>query len=126
MSALATEHYNQADFLASFDIAKVPHHFSKNMLVNATGWTYLIADNICFTDKQDHAIHLPKPDDKATLMSWLEKIAESGNTQNVFVEGLELSEAEALRLLNIFNFYGVRLINIGTQNTNQLVYGLWD
>lgn len=125
MSALVNEQYNPTRFLASFEISKIPAHFSSNMFLNSTGWTYLIADNIRFSNKQAYSIHLPKPD-KLTLINWLIKIAESGQTQNVFVEALDLNEAEALRVLNIFNFYGVRLINVGTKNNNPLVYGLWD
>ena len=60
-------------------------------------WTFLVANHIRFTEKQNYCIRLIKPRQQS-LSLWLEKIVTGGQCANLFVEHLSLDEISFKRL----------------------------
>ncbi|MFT2090893.1 hypothetical protein [Paraglaciecola sp. 2405UD69-4] len=103
-----TQVFNEVDFVSSFK------------------WTYLIADNIQFTEKRPYSIKLPKPDSK-TLVSWIEKIALAQQCATLFVEELALDEVNYKRIKQLCMDNQVTLVNLFQPNSTQtnVVQGPW-
>ena len=89
-------------------------------------WTYLLADTLIFSDKQQQAIRLAKPH-KALLLKWLEKIITAGQSSTIFVEQMELDEMNTLRLKQLCIQHNVTLVNLLLNNPQRgtLVKGPW-
>jgi hypothetical protein len=89
-------------------------------------WTYLLADTLIFSDKQQNAIRIVKPH-KALLAKWLEKIIIAGQSSTIFVEQMELDEMNTLRLKQLCIQHNVTLVNLLLSNPQQgtLIRGPW-
>ncbi|MGS2720071.1 hypothetical protein [Paraglaciecola aestuariivivens] len=89
-------------------------------------WTYLMANQICFKQKTEHAIRINKPEPKK-LMLWLEKIISSQLCSNLFVEELQVDEMSFKRLKQLCEQYKVTLINLtlAPSESNNVIQGPW-
>ena len=89
-------------------------------------WTYLLADTLRFSDKQQSAIRLAKPS-KPLLVKWLEKIISAGQCSTIFVEQMELDEMNTQRLKQLCLQHQVTLVNLQLNKSLQgkLVKGPW-
>ncbi len=89
-------------------------------------WTYLVANQINFTDKINHAIRINKPE-PVKLMLWLEKIIISQHCSRLFVEELHLDEMSFTRLKQLCNEHNVTLINLTLTDAtqNNVIQGPW-
>jgi hypothetical protein len=90
-------------------------------------WTYLLANTIAFSDKQQQAIRVSKPHD-SMLMQYLEKIITGGQCSTLFVEQMDLDEMSTLRVKQLCAIHHVGLVNLlvsdlGTKG--KLVRGPW-
>ncbi|MEP1446939.1 MAG: hypothetical protein ABJK37_12570 [Paraglaciecola sp.] len=89
-------------------------------------WTFLVANNIRFTEKQNFCIHLSKPKQK-NLSLCLEKIVMGGQCGNLFVEQLSLDEISFKRLKQLCIDYNVALVNLMpiNEHKNNVLQGPW-
>lgn len=89
-------------------------------------WTFLVANHIRFTDKQNYCIRLTKPKQRC-LSLWLEKIVTGGQCSNLFVEHLSLDEVSFKRLKQLCIDYQVALVNLMPNNEQKgnVVQGPW-
>ena len=89
-------------------------------------WTYLLANTLRFSDKQQSAIRLAKPS-KPLLVKWLEKIISAGQCSTIFVEQMELDEMNTQRLKQLCLQHHVTLVSLQLNNNQQgtLVKGPW-
>lgn len=89
-------------------------------------WTFLVANNIRFTEKQNFCIRLSKPKQKS-LSLWLEKIVMGGQCANLFVEQLSLDEISFKLLKQLCIDYNVALVNLMPVNEqkNNVLQGPW-
>ena len=89
-------------------------------------WTYLLADSLRFSDKQQPAIRMAKPP-KALLIKYLEQIISAGQCCTIFVEQMKLDEMNTQRIKQLCIQYNVTLVNLQLSNPQQgtLVKGPW-
>lgn len=88
-------------------------------------WTYLLANNICFSEKADFVITLPKPQG-SVLKDWLEKIIVSEQCSLLFVEQLSMDEISYKRIQQLCSVHNVALINLLPKvKAAQVVKGPW-
>ena len=88
-------------------------------------WTYLLANNICFSEKADFVITLPKPQ-TTVLKDWLEKIIVSGQCSLLFVEQLSIDEISHRRIQQLCALHNVTLVNLLPNiKAGQVVKGPW-
>jgi hypothetical protein len=89
-------------------------------------WTFLVANNIRFSEKQTYCIRLTKPKQNS-LSAWLEKIVTGGQCSNLFVEHLSLDEISFTRLKQLCIDYNVALVNLMPQSEqlDNVVKGPW-
>jgi hypothetical protein len=94
--------------------------------VNQQKWTYLLANNIQFSEKADFVIKLPKPQ-VAMLKDWLEKIIVSEQCNLLFVEQLSMDEISYRRIQQLCSLHQVTLINLlpNKKHSAQIVQGPW-
>jgi len=100
---------------------------SNDINVNhAHKWTFLVANHIRFTEKQNYCIRLTKPKQQ-NLSLWLEKIVTGGQCANLFVEQLSLDEISFKRLKQLCIDYKVALVNLMPHNEQKdnVVKGPW-
>ena len=81
-------------------------------------WTYLIANNITFTPSVSGAIRLTKPHND-TLLVWLEKIVKGGQCARIFVENLQLGNAQLAGITALCLAYGVELHSVNGHSTTE-------
>lgn len=93
---------------------------------NAHKWTYLLANNIAFSDKQSKSIRLAKPE-QSVLLVWLEKIITSGQCATLFVEQLSADEVSFKRLKQLCSDCQVTLVNLTLDKStdNNVIQGPW-
>lgn len=109
---------------------QVPVSRSKQLVDNRTSdpqkWTYLLANNIRFSDKQAYSIRMPKPE-QSTLHLWVEKIVSSGQCAHLFIEQLSVDEVSFKRIKQLCTEYNVILVNLLRQEDmqNNVVQGPW-
>lgn len=89
-------------------------------------WMYLLSDTIAFSDKQQRAIRLSKPDD-STLVQYLEKIITGGQCATLFVEQMQLDEMNTQRLKHLSTLHQVSLVNLVVNDVKpgELIRGPW-
>lgn len=89
-------------------------------------WTYLIADNMQFSEKRPYSIRLPKPDNN-TLVNWIEKIVLGKECANLFIEELTLDEITYKRIKQLCIDNQVTLVNLYQQHSSQhnVIKGPW-
>ena len=89
-------------------------------------WTYLLANNITFSDKQRKSIRLAKPE-QSVLVTWLEKIITSDQCSTLFVEQLTTDEISFKRLKHLCGEHQVTLVNLTLDNSinNNVIQGPW-
>ncbi len=90
-------------------------------------WTFLIANQICFSDRSTMAIRLAKPEhDK--LYPWLNKIIDGGQCDILYVENLAMGDFRVRDLISRCESMGVTLVNltVGSANsTDNIIHGPW-
>jgi hypothetical protein len=93
---------------------------------HAHKWTYLLANNIGFSNKQSKSIRLAKPE-QSILLVWLEKIITSGQCATVFVEQLTADEISFKRLKQLCSEHQVTLVNLTLDNStnSNVIQGPW-
>ena len=104
--------------LATMQVPADNKHSSDINVNYAHKWTFLVANQIRFAEKQSHCIRLTKPKQN-TLSVWLEKIVTGGQCSNLFVEHLSLDEISFKRLKQLCIDYNVALVNLMPQNQPQ-------
>jgi hypothetical protein len=89
-------------------------------------WMYLVSDTLAFSDKQQQAIRLSKPDD-ATLMQYLEKIICAGQCSTLFVEQMHLDQMSTQRLKYLSILHQVSLVNLQPTDikSGEVLKGPW-
>jgi len=89
-------------------------------------WTYLLANNIVFSNKQRKSIRLTKPEE-SVLIIWLEKIITSGQCSTLFVEQLSTDEISFKRLKQLCSDHQVTLVNLTLDSSmnNNVIQGPW-
>ena len=87
-------------------------------------WSYLIADNITFTQPYKHCIKLRKPAPEQMLI-WLEKLITAGQCANIFVEQLTLDEMSQVRLTQLCVMHNVNLVSVMTHSHTRVIKGPW-
>jgi hypothetical protein len=93
---------------------------------HANKWTFLVANQIRFAEKQDYCIRITKP--KQNILSlWLERIVIGGQCSSLFVEHLSLDEISFKRLKQLCIDYKVALVNLMPHNEQKdnVVKGPW-
>ena len=117
---------NSTTPLATMQVPGNNRH-SNDINVNHTHkWTFLVANQIRFAEKQSYGIRLTKPK-QSNLSAWLEKIVTGGQCSNLFVEHLSLDEISFKRLKQLCIDYKVALVNLMPQNEQHgnVVKGPW-
>ena len=101
---------------------QVPANNKHNSDINVNHgdkWTFLVANNIRFVDKQDYCISLVKPK-QSCLSLWLEKIVMGSQCSNLFVEHLSLDEVSFKRLKQLCIDYKVVLVSLMPNNDQKV------
>lgn len=78
---------------------------------NQHKWTYVIANNLACSFKQQYMIRLPKPE-RTELAGWIEKIICAGQCAVICVEQLDLDDISKARIMQLCVSYNVMLVNI--------------
>lgn len=89
-------------------------------------WTYLISNNIKFSDKSINAIKLAKPATEL-LFVWIEKIISANQCQMLFVENLDLSNIRSQKIKQLCELSGITLVNltVDTPLPDNVLVGPW-
>jgi hypothetical protein len=117
---------NSSSPLATLQVPADNRHSNDINANHGHKWTFLVANHIRFTDKQNYCIRLTKPKPK-DLSLWLEKIVSGGQCSNLFVEQLSLDQISFKRLKQLCIDYNVALVNLMpiSQQKNNVVQGPW-
>jgi hypothetical protein len=117
---------NSTTPLATMQVPAGNRHSNDINVEHTHKWTFLVANQIRFTNKQSFCIRLTKPK-QSNLSTWLEKIVTGGQCSNLFVEHLSLDEISFKRLKQLCIEYNVALVNLMPQNEQQgnVVKGPW-
>ena len=112
----------------------VPAHIPVNKLeqyvevdcAHAHKWTYLLANNIGFSNKQSKSIRLAKPE-QSVLLIWLEKIITSGQCATLFIEQFSADEVSFKRIKQLCVDHQVTLVNLTLdgRTNNNVIQGPW-
>ena len=117
---------NRSTPLATMQVPSSSMH-SNNINDNQSNrWTFLVANQIRFTEKQAYCVHLTKPRQNR-LSGWLEKIVTGGQCSSLFVEHLSLDEISFKRLKQLCIEFNVVLVNLMPNNDQKgnVVKGPW-
>ncbi len=117
---------NNSTPLASMQVpADIRHSVGINVK-HANKWTFLVANQIRFSEKQDYCMRITKPTQNQ-LSLWLEKIVIGGQCSSLFVEHLSLDEISFKRLNQLCIDFKVSLVNLIPINDQQknVVKGPW-
>lgn len=117
---------NNSTPLASMQVPADIRHSNDINVKHVNKWTFLVADHIRFSEKQDYCMRITKPTQNQ-LSLWLEKIVIGGQCSNLFVEHLFLDEISFKRLKQLCIDYNVSLVNLIPFNDQQdnVVKGPW-
>ncbi|AGH44924.1 hypothetical protein [Paraglaciecola psychrophila] len=112
--------------LASMQVPADNRHSIDINVKHANKWTFLVANHIRFSEKQDYCMCITKPTQNQ-LSLWLEKIVIGGQCSNLFVEQLSLDEISFKRLKQLCIDFKVSLVNLIPVNDQQdnVVKGPW-
>ncbi|MFT6989761.1 MAG: hypothetical protein ACJASL_001734 [Paraglaciecola sp.] len=116
---------NNTSPLATMQVPADNRHNDINVN-HANKWTFLVANQIRFAEKQDYCIRITKP--KQNILSlWLERIVIGGQCSSLFVEHLSLDEISFKRLKQLCIDYKVALVNLMPHNEQKdnVVKGPW-
>lgn len=117
---------NSSTPLATMQVPSDNRHSNDINVNHDHKWTFLVANNIRFAEKQTYCIRLSKPKQQC-LSLWLEKIVTGGQCSNLFVEQLSLDEISFKRLKQLCIDYKVALVNLMPNNVQKgnVVKGPW-
>lgn len=112
--------------LATLQVPADNRHGNNINVKHSHKWTFLVANHIRFTEKQNYCIRLTKPNQKS-LSLWLEKIVLGGQCSNLFVEQLSLDEISFKRLKQLCIEFNVALVNLMPNSgaVDNVVKGPW-
>jgi hypothetical protein len=112
--------------LATMQVPADNSHSNDINVNHANKWTFLVANQIRFAEKQSYCIRLTKPK-QSSLSLWLEKIVTGGQCSSLFVEQLSLDEISFKRLKQLCIDYKVALVNLMPHNEHKgnVVKGPW-
>ncbi|MFT4808515.1 MAG: hypothetical protein ACI9LX_001846 [Paraglaciecola sp.] len=117
---------NNSTPLASMQVPADIRHSCGINVKHANKWTFLVANQIRFSEKQDYCMRITKPTQNQ-LSLWLEKIVIGGQCSSLFVEHLSLDEISFKRLNQLCIDFKVSLVNLIPINDQQdnVVKGPW-
>jgi hypothetical protein len=117
---------NNSTPLASMQVPADIRHSCCINVKHANKWTFLVANQIRFSEKQDYCMRITKPTQNQ-LSLWLEKIVIGGQCSSLFVEHLSLDEISFKRLNQLCIDFKVSLVNLIPINDQQdnVVKGPW-
>jgi hypothetical protein len=117
---------NNSTPLATMQVPAENGHINDIDVNSVHKWTFLVANNIRFTNKQAFCISLAKPKQDC-LSVWLEKLVTGGQCSNLFVEHLSLDEISFKRIKQLCIEHKVALINLMPNNMQKsnVVKGPW-
>ena len=94
------------------------------------GWSYLLADSVSFNKSATHGIRIQKPEEEK-IPAWICRLITSGQCKNIYVENLNLPNAEKEIIQKLCKQYAVALFNLQVMNddthgTNRnVIFGPW-
>ena len=117
---------NSSTPLATLQVPTESKHCNEIAVNHSHKWTFLVANQIRFTEKPAYCIHLIKPK-QISLSLWLEKIVTGGQCSNLFVEQLSLDEMSCKRLRQLCVDYKVALVNLmpNSGQKSNVIKGPW-
>ncbi len=117
---------NKSSPIASMQVPANNSHSNNINFEHANKWTFLVANHIRFSEKQNYCMRIIKPKQNQ-LSLWLEKIVIGGQCSSLFVEHLSLDEISFQRLNQLCIDFKVSLVNLIPINDQQdnVVKGPW-
>lgn len=83
-------------------------------------WKYLLSEQVSFEKGVSNCIRIKKPSDDI-LAIWIEKLANSGCCDTIFVENLQQTQIFSSSLLSLCSKNGVSIFNLSVDAVNHSI-----
>lgn len=108
------------------NVVQFPVSCTNQTACGQKGWSYLIAESVAFNKEVDFGIRIQKPRQEK-VPQWISRIIKSGQCNSIYVENLQLEEAEKHVIENLCHQHDVSLFSLSVvqEKKRKVVHGPW-